>query len=86
LATALEAGTPTVLAGTPEGITPLRPEEHVALVPRQDPQALAATLTRLVEDRGERERLHLGALAASELFSWDHVAERAASIYARFGR
>ena len=86
LATALETGTPTVLAGTPAGIAPLRPEEHVALVPRQDPQALGATLTRLVEDRGERERLHLGALAASELFSWDHVAERAASIYARFRR
>ena len=86
LATALGTGTPTVLAGTPAGIAPLRPEEHVALVPRQDPQALGATLTRLIEDRGERERLHLGALAASELFSWDHVADRAASIYERFCR
>jgi glycosyltransferase involved in cell wall biosynthesis len=86
LATALETGTPTVLAGTPNGIAPLRPEEHVALVPRQDPQALGVKLTRLVEDRGERERLHLGALAASELFSWDHVADCAASIYARFRR
>jgi glycosyltransferase involved in cell wall biosynthesis len=86
LATALETGTPTVLAGTPAGIAPLRPEEHVALVPRRDPTALGATLTRLVEDRGERERLHLGALAGAEFFSWDHVADRAASIYARFGR
>jgi glycosyltransferase involved in cell wall biosynthesis len=86
LATALETGTPTVLAGSSGGIAPLRPGEHVALVPREDPQALAATLTRLVEDRGERERLRLGALAASELFSWDHVADRAASIYARIRR
>jgi glycosyltransferase involved in cell wall biosynthesis len=86
LATALETGTPTVLAGTPAGIAPLRPGEHVALVPRRDPPALAATLARLVEDRGERERLQLGAAAASQLFSWDHVAERALSIYARFPR
>jgi glycosyltransferase involved in cell wall biosynthesis len=83
LATALETGTPTVLAGSPEAITPLRPGEHVAVAPRQDPAALAATLTTLVESPGERERLRRGALAAATFFSWDHVAERAAAVYAR---
>ena len=86
LATALETGTPTVLAGTAAGISPLKAREQVALVPREDPQALAATLTRLAKDPGEREHLRRGALAASELFSWDRVADRAVAIYERFGR
>jgi glycosyltransferase involved in cell wall biosynthesis len=86
LATALEAGTPTVLAGSAAAIAPLRADEHVALVPRQDPAALAATLTTLVENRDERERLARGALSAAQMFSWDHVANRAAAIYARFRR
>jgi glycosyltransferase involved in cell wall biosynthesis len=83
LAAALETGVPTVLAGTPAAIAPLRANEHVALVPPQAPQALSAALINLVNDRGERERLADGARVASKLFAWSNVAERAAAIYAR---
>lgn len=86
LAAALSVGTPTVLAGGPAEIAPLKPNEHVASVPRRDPDALAAAIARLVEDPDERERLARGAEAASKLFSWEHVVERAASIYTRVGR
>jgi glycosyltransferase involved in cell wall biosynthesis len=86
LAAALSAGTPTVLAGNAAEIAPLRPGEHVASVPRRDPAALAAAIVRLVEDPGERERLGRGAEEASRLFSWEHVVERATSIYAAVGR
>jgi glycosyltransferase involved in cell wall biosynthesis len=54
-------------------------------VPRRDPDALAAEILRLVEDPGERERLAESARNAAGLFSWEHVAERAASIYTRVG-
>ncbi|HWX10336.1 MAG TPA: glycosyltransferase family 4 protein, partial [Gaiellaceae bacterium] len=65
LAAALAAGVPVVLGGRPDRIAPLRPGEHVALVPPDDPGALAATIGRLLDDEAERARLADGARAAA---------------------
>lgn len=81
LAAALELGRPTVLAGTPAGVQPLRPGRDVALVPPGSPAVLAATLGRLLADPAERARLAEGARAAAVHFSWPRIAEAASRIY-----
>jgi glycosyltransferase involved in cell wall biosynthesis len=83
LATALETGTPTVLAGTAAGIEPLRAGEHVLLVPPASPDDLRVAVSRLLEDEGARSRLALGAREAARYFSWRYVAERAIAVYER---
>ena len=82
LAAALTLGVPTVLAGTPERIEPLRDGRDVALVEPEDPAGLARTLARLLEDeRGAgaaaRGRPHGGA----RHFAWPRIAEAALGIY-----
>jgi glycosyltransferase involved in cell wall biosynthesis len=81
LAAALEAGVPVVLGGRPESVFPLRPGEHVALVPPDDPPALAAALTRLLDDEEERARLAAGAKRASSFFAWPRIAQTALELY-----
>jgi glycosyltransferase involved in cell wall biosynthesis len=59
-------------------------EEHgvAALVPPEDPDALAAAIARLLSDDAERHGLEERALAAAAgPFSWDRIAERTASLY-----
>jgi D-inositol-3-phosphate glycosyltransferase len=86
LAAALAASAPTVLAGTPSGIAPLRPGQDVLLVPPRDPAALAAAVQALDGDDVERARLSAAAREAARLFSWDAIAERAIAIYERATR
>lgn len=81
LAAALELGVPTVLAGTPGGVEPLRPGRHVALVPPGDPPALAATLIRLLDDDEARARLADGALEAARFMAWPRIAAAATGLY-----
>ncbi len=81
LAAALQAGVPVVLGGSAEGIAPLRPGEHVALVPPDDPRRLAGTIGRLVADAGERAGLAEGARRAAAFFAWPRIAETALAIY-----
>jgi glycosyltransferase involved in cell wall biosynthesis len=81
LAAALEAGVPVVLGGRPDRVAPLRPGEHVALVPPDDPGELARTIGRLADDPGERERLAAGARRAAAFFAWPRIAELAVSLY-----
>ena len=83
LATALETGTATVIAGNDAGIEPLRAHEHVALVPPASPEHLCDAIAGLLEDDGARRRLEHGARAAARYFSWPYVAERALAIYER---
>jgi glycosyltransferase involved in cell wall biosynthesis len=86
LAAALATATPTVLAGTPDGIAPLRGGEDVVLVPPRNPAALAAAVLALAGDDHERARLSTAAREAARLFSWDAIAERALAIYERATR
>lgn len=81
LAAALDLGRPTVLAGTPATVRPLVPGKHVALVPPEDPTALAAELDRLLADEGERARLAAGARAAAAFFAWPRIAAAALGVY-----
>jgi len=81
LAAALEAGVPVVLGGRPDRIAPLRPGEHVELVPPDDPGALARAIGRLADDTNERARLAAGARRAAAFFAWPRIAERAVSLY-----
>lgn len=83
LAAALDAGAPTLLAGRPELIGPLRPGRHVALVPPDSPDLLAEAILRLLGDEGERRRLAAGAVRASRLFAWPRIAAAALGIYRR---
>jgi glycosyltransferase involved in cell wall biosynthesis len=83
LAAALQLGVPTVLAGTPDSIAPLRPGRHVLLVPPGRPDELAAALSRLVADADERKRLADGALQAARLFAWPRIAAAARGAYTR---
>jgi len=81
LAAALEAGVPVVLGGRPDRVAPLRPGEHVALVPPDDPGELARTIGRLADDPEERARLAAGARRAAAFFAWPRIAETAVSLY-----
>jgi glycosyltransferase involved in cell wall biosynthesis len=59
-------------------------DEHGAarLVPPEDPVALAAAISELLADPGERERLAQAARAAAAgPYSWDRVAERTIELY-----
>jgi glycosyltransferase involved in cell wall biosynthesis len=60
---ALACGTPLVTADTPAARELLRDGESALLVPPGDPEALAAALRRLAEDRGLADRLSAGGLA-----------------------
>ena len=81
LAAALDVGVPTVLGGTPAGVAPLRPGDHVALVPPDDPATLARTIGNLLDDEDRRRQLAAGARRASRLFAWPRTAACALGLY-----
>jgi glycosyltransferase involved in cell wall biosynthesis len=54
---ALACGTPVVATGTGGTAEYLRPERNALIVPPEDPQAVAAAVTRLRADAGLRQRL-----------------------------
>jgi glycosyltransferase involved in cell wall biosynthesis len=52
------------------------------IVPPDDPQALRTTLTRLLAEPSERERLALAARAAAAgPYSWDEAARQTIELY-----
>lgn len=80
---AMAAGTPAVAArvgGIPDFA---RDGENALLVPPDDPDRLAAALTRLVGDRELRARLTEGGRVQAALLSWAHVAPRYLTLYRR---
>ena len=82
LYTALAFGKPLVVSAV-GGFTEVA-ERHGAarLVPRGDPQALAAALDELVADAGERERLAAAAAsAAAGAYSWDAIGAQTLDLY-----
>ena len=81
LAAALAAGVPVVLGGSPEGVAPLRDGEHIALVPPDDPKALAQTIRTLVDDPDARAMLSAGARRAASHFAWPEIARHALELY-----
>jgi glycosyltransferase involved in cell wall biosynthesis len=81
LAAALTVGAPVVLAGRVDRIEPLVAGRDVALVPPDDPGALAVELARLIDDAEARARLASGGSQAAQHFAWPRIAARAVAIY-----
>ena len=83
LYTGLAFGRPLVLSDV-GGFPEIADQGAAVTVPREDPDALAATLSRLLADPVERERLAAGALeAARGRYSWDAIGRRTAGLYER---
>ena len=74
---ALACGTPLITADTPAARELLGDGESALLVPPGDPEALAAAVRRLAEDRGLAERLSAGGLAAYREQASEDVLGRA---------
>ena len=81
LAAAFENRVPVVLAGTPEGIAPLKDGEHVALVPPGNAATLAQRIDELIEDSEKLCALERGAEEASRIFSWPSIVADAMRVY-----
>jgi glycosyltransferase involved in cell wall biosynthesis len=83
---AMAAATPAVatrVGGIPEFASD---GENALLVPPDDPEALAAALTRLASDGALRERLVSGGRARAEELSWERIAPRYVALYRQVAR
>ncbi len=80
---AMAASVPIVASDLPGYRNVARPDEHALLVPPGDPVALAAALTRVLDDGGLRRRLVEAGDARAEAFSMQSLAERYLELYAR---
>jgi len=81
LATALAFGKPVVLSDV-GSFAEVAQVGAARLVPADDPAALRAALTELLEDGDARERLAAGARAAAAgPYSWDAAARRTLAVY-----
>jgi glycosyltransferase involved in cell wall biosynthesis len=79
LATALGHGRPAVVSDVLGELV----EEHGAgaVVPREDPGALAAAIRELLDDPGALDRAFRGTEAARRALSWDAIAEAHERLY-----
>lgn len=57
--------------------------QNISLVPPKDPNALAAAIRKLGEDRPLRLKLRRGAIQLSRRFSWGDIAGRHRELYER---
>lgn len=55
--------------------------ENMALVPAQDPLALAEKIEALAEDHSQRGHLAEGARQLAQSFTWDKIAEQTLQVY-----
>lgn len=81
--TVLEAnacGTPVVATAVPGLRDSVRDGQTGLLVGRANPEELARGVVRVLSDEDLRERLSTGALAWSERFRWDEVADAFADV------
>jgi glycosyltransferase involved in cell wall biosynthesis len=92
LMAALAHGLPIVSTHTPpeqhdtDGIFPaIVHEDNALLVAPEDPEALAAAVTRLMTSHALRARLAGAAQALSQEFQWDAIAGRHLELYRRLG-
>jgi glycosyltransferase involved in cell wall biosynthesis len=76
---AMTCGTPVVVSDG--GSLPEVVGEAGLVVPRAEPTALAAAITRLIEDQAARERLSRLGLARAREFSWERAAALTMAVY-----
>lgn len=81
LLAALEHGLPTITTDGPATPTDLGERFSVLLVPPRDSAALAASLTRLLDDRMLHEQMRTSAMADAAANAWPEVARRHLAIY-----
>ena len=80
---ALAAGVPVVM--TQPGEAESLPDDAAVVVPRRDPQALAAALRELSADPGRRQAMsEAGRRVAAERFDADREVEELIALYERF--
>jgi glycosyltransferase involved in cell wall biosynthesis len=81
LYTALAFGRPIVLSSV-GGFPEIAERGAAALVPPEDPDALAETLRELLADRAARESLADAATeAAATAYSWERIGEQTMALY-----
>jgi len=83
---AMAAGLPVVTSDLPVFREYLRPGRDALLVPVDNPPALAAALTAVLDDRPLAGRLSVAGRAVCERFSWSRSAAEHQAIYAAAGR
>jgi glycosyltransferase involved in cell wall biosynthesis len=74
---------PLLSTRSPVSSAYLRDGENIALVPPQDPHALAARILALLSAPAQARRLAEGALALAERFSWPRIARETREVYLR---
>lgn len=77
----LAHGMPTVSTQPSVPLPQLRDGENVRLVPREDPDALAAAIGQLSADPVLRTRLSAGAARLASQFTWDKIAAQTADFF-----
>ena len=77
---ALSFGKPLVV--TAVGGLPELAGDARAVVPPNDPEALAQAIKAVLEDAELRARLQEGSRKRARLFAWDNVAARTREVYA----
>ena len=83
---AMSHGKPVVASRLGGIVDAVEDEKNGLLVPPDDPDALAETLLRVVEDPGFGAKLgEAGRERAKRLFSWESIAERHLRLYAPDG-
>jgi glycosyltransferase-like protein len=83
---AMAAGLPVVTSDLPVFREYLRPGRDALLVPVDNPSALAAALTAVLDDRPLAGRLSVAGRAVCGRFSWSRSAAEHQAIYAAVGR
>ncbi len=61
-------------------------ERNMLLVPPADPSALAAAISRVLQDDSLRNQLRAGSVELSRLFTWNHIAAETLRVYASLSR
>jgi glycosyltransferase-like protein len=79
---AMSAGLPVVASDLPVFREFLTPDRDALMVPVGDPPALAAALTKVLDDPELAARLRDAALATAERFTWTRSAAEHQAIYA----
>ncbi len=82
----LAAGRPIVASDLPAIREIVRDGEEALLVPAGDPRAVAAAVTRLLDDRLLAQRLARGAAELAPHYSWARRAERLETLFAQLVR
>jgi glycosyltransferase involved in cell wall biosynthesis len=72
----MAAGLPIVASDLPSTCQILSHEQTALLVPPDDPQALAASIRRLLDDPALADRLGAAAFQSAGRFSWDERARK----------